>query len=203
MTQPPVYGADGREVVCPGLHGNRHCGRPIPDNAIRCPKCIRDFADRLRWLARNWHELDRTIRRQTKIAATIAKTKRDPRAIHGPLCHIDSACTHDSCEAIVWSRITSTRVAREEEPIPNEDAGILNLHAIEIQWAAINTLTTWARVIEDDYGHPIPHDPRPPAKPAPMLADVASQPVERCPMTDLMTSPIPMCGCPAHQKETA
>lgn len=200
MTQPPVYAPDGRETRCPGRRGDRVCDEPIPDTAIRCPGCIERMAVALRGGADLWPELDATIRRQTRIAAAATRARRDPRPTAGPLCPIDDECTHDSCWQIVRSGINAARVDREEPPIPNEDAGLVNFAAIEVQWAAINTYTAWARVLEEDYGAPIPHDPRPPVKPAPALADLVREKVERCEMTDLMTKPIPMCSCPRHQE---
>ena len=190
------------------------CGRPLTDTHEVCARCATVLAVALRNAASNWDELEAAVARQTAISGDSGATAK-PRTLHGPT---DVPCDHGSCLRVLQSQIR----ARNEEPISGETNHI-SFGAHETAWEVTNTATTWARLIEEESGRPIPA----PAPPVSLRADPVRVSVRRHPSRDavlqaaarrgleVVKSPSPtlcdyswlpteFCGCGRHHtKESA
>lgn len=194
------------QATCP------RCDSPITDTAYVCPRCADVLAVALRNAAANWEELEAAIAKQTAIVGS-GGPPRGSKTLHGPLC---DACHHHSCLSVRKSQIR----ARNEDPIPGETNHI-SFGAHEDGWVVTNTATTWARLIEEESGRPIP----PPAPPEPLRADPVRLVVKRSPtretvlaaalrrglevvrspspdLCDYSWLPMTMCGCGRHLDRT-
>lgn len=123
------------------------CGTPLTDVAVVCQRCADVLAVALRNAAANWDELEAAVARQTAISGDATTGTR--RLLEGPVC---AHCHHASCLPIRMARI---RVSWTEDPIPGETNHV-SFGAMEDAWIVTNTATTWARVIEEESGRPIP-----------------------------------------------
>ena len=169
------------------------CERPLPDGFVVCDRCASVLAVALRNAAANWDELEAAVARQTAINGN-ANPGSGPRTLHGPTDH---PCHHDSCLRVLQSQIR----ARNEDPIPGETNHV-SFGSLEDAWIVTNTATTWARLIEEESGRPIP----PPTAPTSLRADPTRVLVHRRPVLHMVPAdretlcdfswlPIEFCGC--------
>jgi hypothetical protein len=188
------------QPICP------RCDVPIPDTAYVCKRCADVLAVALRNAAANWEELEAAIARQTALAGSGGTPSGAKRVLHGPT---DIPCFHDSCLSVRKSQLRAMWTA--ESPIPGEKS-LVSLGALEDGWIVTNTATTWARLVVEESGRPIP----PPTPPAPKRADPKRVTVSRPKPLEVLHSPSPtlcdyswlpveFCGCGhAHpEKERA
>jgi hypothetical protein len=167
---------------------------PIQDTAYVCQRCADVLAVALRNAASNWDELEAAIARQTAIAGDGgAPTTRN--TLEGPT---DIPCHHGSCLTIRQSQL---RAQWNEDPISGETNHV-SFGALEDGWIVTNTATTWARLIEEESGRPIPERVAPtPIQGEPKriivrrrvgLEVVAAPRADLC---DYSWLPIDMCAC--------
>lgn len=132
------------------------CGKPIADTGYVCHACTREIRDMLRWTAEQLDdgELDTTIGRQTRTNLGVIAPKPVDRAIYaGPWCYGGGHdCGHYSCR-LIWFSIVTHRI---EDPLPHEDAGVLNAEASETGWIVQHTARAWADFIHSERGSLIP-----------------------------------------------
>lgn len=164
------------------------CDKPLPDTARICPACVRRMRATLSRCVDLWPHVEAAVGRSLRLGGVPGTGSRTVTAqsLVGPTC---ASCDHASCVAI-WKRRTR---GRNEPPIPNEEPLLLNPDALEDAWAVENTLTTWARLLSEETGEPIPPlrarmRAEPPQAP-PLVAD------ERCEFSDLPTKPRLQCAC--------
>jgi hypothetical protein len=159
----------------------------------------------LRHAATLWGDLQDAVARQSRVPASLGSSRK-PQTLHGPVCR-GMTCDHASCEA-VWK---SRNRALSEPPIPNEAAPAISFHASEDAFIVGNTITTWARLVSEESGDPIPNpEPPEPQRADPVRIHVRRIPLrvypsdrpERCDYSDL---PVRTCACGRanHHQETA
>lgn len=175
------------------------CDRPIADTGYVCHACARELTDLLRWGAEQLDdgELDTTIGRQTRTSLGVIAPRPVDRAVYaGPWCWGGGHdCGHDSCR-LIWFSIVTHRI---EDPLPHEDAGVINLGASEHGWIVDHTARAWAQFIHDERGSliPVARPPREPLEQLHALTDSDKQANrarahEWCIYGDL---PAAECGC--------
>lgn len=116
------------------------CDRPLHDTAQVCTRCANRLAAALRTAVGHWDDLGAVIGRTMHLGAGYRPTIEDTE---GPAC---TWCEHATCATIRRRNVRQ----RDEPPIPNEAPLPINLAAAETRWAVGNTVTTWARLVEDD-----------------------------------------------------
>ncbi|MGZ4518891.1 MAG: hypothetical protein ACXVX9_12185 [Mycobacteriaceae bacterium] len=179
------------------------CDSPIQDTAYVCTRCADVLAVALRNAAANWDELEAAIAKQTAMTGEAgASTGR--RTLEGPT---DIPCHHGSCLTIRQSQL---RAQWNEDPISGE-TNLVSFGALENGWIVTNTATTWARMIEEESGRPIPAPIAPPslrADPPRVLVrprvelHVVSAP--RADLCDYSWLPKDVCACGHdHERTTA
>jgi hypothetical protein len=145
--------------------------------------------------------MEDAVARQTAMAGS-STPPRKPRALEGPVC---VSCHHGSCDPVRVSRIRNTWT---EDPISGETS-LVNFAAMEEAWIVTNTATTWARVVAEESGRPIPPEtPREPAKGEPRRVLVQRKrytmvPADRPDRCDYSDLPIDTCACGhSHERTT-
>lgn len=163
------------------------CDRPLPDTAQVCPACVRRMRATLSRCVGLWSHVEALVGRQLRLGGVPGTGTPGP-PLHGPYC-AHGLCEHDTCRTL-WQQACRNR---HEPPIPNETPILLNPDALEDAWAVENTLTTWARLLSEETGQPIPEPatfaPHDPALALPLVAE------ERCEFSDLPTRPTLQCAC--------
>lgn len=165
------------------------CDRPLPDTALVCPACVNRMRATLSRCVSLWRHVDDAVGRSLRLGGVPGTGTRTgaPQALHGVRCYV--SCGHDSCEQM---RRQASR-SRNEPPIPNEEPLLLNPDALEDQWAIENTLTTWARLLSEETGHPIPAMPTRGLDDEGLAAPLVAE--ARCEFSDLPTLPVLQCAC--------
>jgi hypothetical protein len=132
------------------------CAKPIADTGYVCHDCRRSLRAGLRWLAAMVErgELEATIGRQTATGGSPSAPKAiEQRRFEGPWCAEGwFECGHTSCRAIwrSWAHRNLVPAAA------NEDAGLLNLDALEAQYVLEHTARAWADFVHEQRGTIIP-----------------------------------------------
>jgi hypothetical protein len=148
----------------------------------------------LRNAAGNWPEVEAAVARQTAIAGD-GSPAASPRVMRGPT---DIPCFHDSCLRVRQSQL---RAAWSEAPLSGEK-NLVSFGALEDAWIVTNTASTWARLVQDETGHPVPaYDAPTPDRAEPKrLTVVRERERERSPKTGeplcrFSDLPESMCAC--------
>jgi hypothetical protein len=124
------------------------CEGELSSDSFICQRCADVLAVALRNAAANFDELEAAVARQTAISGDSGSGQRR-RTLEGPVC---PHCFHASCLPIRQSQL---RAMWSEDPIPGETNHV-SFGAMEDAWIVTNTATTWARLIEEETGRPIP-----------------------------------------------
>lgn len=169
------------------------CDGALPESAFVCPRCADVLAVALRNAAANFDELEAAVARQTAISGDSGASGQR-RLLEGPVC---AHCFHGSCLPIRTARI---RNSWTEDPIPGETNHV-SFGAMEDAWIVANTATTWARLISEETGRPIPPptyregvkgEPRRVLVQRPALKTYPPDYPDRCAFSDL---PLGTCAC--------
>lgn len=173
------------------------CDAPLADTQVVCKRCSDVLAVALRNAAANWDELEAAVARQTATSGDATTGTR--RLLEGPVC---AHCFHASCLPIRMARI---RVSWTEDPIPGETNHV-SFGAMEDAWIVTNTATTWARVIEEESGRPIPPptyregDRAEPRRVLVQRPELHVVPADRPTLCDYSWLPEEFCGCRNPQR---
>ena len=164
------------------------CDRPLPDTARVCNRCVSRMGATIARCIDLWPHVEAYVGRALKLGGVPGTGVRPGGVLQGPQC-ADHGCDHESCLALYKARCRD----RNEGSIPNEEALIINPDALEDQWAIGNTLTTWARLLSEETGRPMPEDPERRRHPEPSGDPLHAE--ERCEFSDLPTRPHLQCAC--------
>jgi len=186
----PLTGYTCQQIV-PNEQGKREsCDRPLVNTEYVCQRCVWRMRDTLARCYSLWTHVEAVVGRSLHLGGAPGTGMRSGRSgIHGPYCAASMLCEHESCMTL-WKQAGRMK---NEPAIPNEDALLLNPDALEDQWAIGNTLTTWARLLSEETGLPIPE-----WSPDRLAIEELAAPLiaeERCEFSDLPTKPALQCAC--------
>lgn len=179
-----------QQIVTSESGARESCDRPLTDTEYVCQRCVRQMRFTLARCYSLWTHVEAVVGRSLHLGGAPGMGTRSGRSgIHGPYCAASMLCEHESCMTLY----KQAGRMKNEPAIPNEDALLINPDALEDQWAIGNTLTTWARLLSEETGLPIPE-----WSPARLAIEELAAPLiaeERCEFSDLPTKPALQCAC--------
>ena len=177
-----------QQIVTSESGARESCDRPLTDTEYVCQRCVRLMRATLARCYAHLAHAEALVGRSLHLGGTPGTgTRSGQHWTAGPYCR--PTCLHESCER---QRIQASRM-RNEPPIPNEEPLLINPDALEDRWDIGNTLTTWARLLSEEIGVPIPTVEPTPIAHGPNAAPLRA--LERCEFSDLPTKPHLQCAC--------
>ena len=188
-----IYGETCQQSVRADNGTRTICDRPLRDTARVCTACVNRMRATLARCMNLWPHVDAAVGRSLRLGGVPGTGTRagSSAGLYGPWC---ASCDHESCQPL-WKAASRNR---NEPPIPNEEPLLLNPDALEDRWGIENTLTTWARLLSEETGRPVPVEPIHHDREQPLAAPLVAD--DRCEFSDLPISPAVQCACTHPQR---